>query len=74
MRWRSIWSKKSEGRDDYMAKMNSSYREFADKIELTNAKKKEIRASRDSIRGKVKQWMADNEKGSVKFHHRVHLP
>lgn len=53
-----------------MAKMNSSYRKFGDKIELTPAKKDEIRTSRDSIRADVKQWLADNGKGSVKFHYQ----
>lgn len=50
-----------------MAKMDAEFKEFDSAIKLSDAKTKELRASRDAIRESLREWFKDNDKGAVKF-------
>lgn len=50
-----------------MANTNTLFKQFDEKIKLTEPKKEELRTSRDAIREDVERWLLDNEKGNSRF-------
>lgn len=50
-----------------MASTHNLFKTFNDTIKLTEAKKDELRISRDAIRDDIKSWLSDNGKGSSSF-------
>ncbi len=50
-----------------MASTHILYKRFNDSIKLSEARKGELRTSRDAIRGDIAQWLADNDKGQTRF-------
>lgn len=50
-----------------MASTHNLFKRFNDTIKLTEAKKDELRVSRDAIRDDIKGWLSENGKGGSSF-------